>query len=37
MMVLLPHPRAREITPSDVVEALQNVRAALDTHGENER
>jgi hypothetical protein len=37
MMVLLPHPRAREITPSNIVETLQNVLAALDMHGENER
>jgi hypothetical protein len=37
MMALLPHPRAREITPSNIVEALRNVLAALDAHLENER
>lgn len=37
MMALLPHLRARGITPGNVATALQNVLTALVAHSENER
>jgi hypothetical protein len=36
MMALLPYPRAREITPSNIAQTARNVLIAPDAHSENE-